>query len=167
MSFEHFTKKIFISAKLQTIYWCWACTNGYTSWFLQEAQFYRNNTVLPPDELIQAGDNYSWKWHNWNPKESGTVLEANGKDKIVFSFAGDCKVMVTLKPKNNSVLVTLTQFDIPVDDKSKLEIYTGCSNGWTFWLTNLKAFLEHNILLNETKINLSNEPLAGFQFVNI
>jgi len=25
----------------------------------------------------------------------------------------------------------------------------GCSQGWSFWMVNLKAWLEHGILLNE------------------
>jgi hypothetical protein len=48
-----------------------------------------------------------------------------------------------------------------------MNIHVGCSNGWTFWLANLKAFLEHGILLNETTMDLREIPLANFQFVNI
>jgi len=48
-----------------------------------------------------------------------------------------------------------------------LEIHYGCSNGWTFWLANLKAYLEHGILLNETEIDLRGEELAGYEFVNM
>jgi hypothetical protein len=29
-----------------------------------------------------------------------------------------------------------------------MEIFVGCITGWTFWLTNLKAYLEHNITLH-------------------
>ena len=39
-----------------------------------------------------------------------------------------------------------------------LENYAGtiwiARNGWTFRLTNLKAYLEHGVLLNETEIDL-------------
>jgi len=63
------------------------------------------------------------------------------------------------------VLVSLSQSEIPQDEKSKLEIFYGCSNGWTFWLANLKAYLEHGILLNETKIDLRGFDLAGYEFV--
>ncbi len=59
------------------------------------------------------------------------------------------------------------QFEIPIDEDSKLEVHCGCSNGWTFWLTNLKAFVEHGILLNETEINVKENVLAGYQFVNM
>jgi len=90
----------------------------------------------------------------------------NGKNYLEISFESS-KVSIELQPKNNATLVILTQFEIPINDESKLKIYFGCSNGWTFWLTNLKAFVEHGILLNETKINLQENELAGYEFVNL
>jgi len=76
-------------------------------------------------------------------------------------------VSVHLEEKNHAVIVSLKQFNIPEDDESKLKIHFGCSNGWTFWLTNLKAYIEHGILLNETTINLKDNELAGYTFVNM
>jgi len=76
-------------------------------------------------------------------------------------------VSVSLEDRNGVVIVSLKQFNIPEDDQSKLKIHFGCSNGWTFWLTNLKAYVEHGILLNETKIDLKNNHLAGWVFVNM
>ncbi len=92
---------------------------------------------------------------------------ANGTDQIEFSFAGHCKVTITLQEEKNNVLVMLKQSNIPTDEKNKMNIYVGCSNGWTFWLANLKAFLEHGILLNETTMDLKKIPLSSFQFVNM
>ncbi|MBT8283480.1 MAG: SRPBCC domain-containing protein, partial [Muriicola sp.] len=74
---------------------------------------------------------------------------------------------VKLEAEGDQVLVTLIQTNIPTDEKNKMNIHVGCSNGWTFWLANLKAYLEHGILLNETKNDLRNIPLASFHFVNI
>ena len=84
----------------------------------------------------------------------------------MFTF-DDSKVSVKLEEKHNVTIVTLTQFEIPEDDESKFRIHFGCSNGWTFWLTNLKAYLEHGILLNETEINLQENELSGYVFVNM
>jgi len=44
--------------------------------------------------------------------------------------------------------VLLIQDDIPTDEKSKIEFFVGCSIGWTFWMINLKAYLEHNVTLH-------------------
>jgi hypothetical protein len=72
-----------------------------------------------------------------------------------------------LEDHGKAVLLTLRQFEIPTDEENKLNIHHGCSNGWTFWLANLKAYLEHGILLNETEFDLRDIPLSGFEFVNM
>jgi len=103
-----------------------------------------------PDELVQKGDLFSWKWYNRDFTEKGEVLEANSRDTISFTFGAGGNVSVTLKPADADGLteVILKQYDIPTDDKSKMDIYVGCSTGRTFWLTNLKAYLEHGITLH-------------------
>jgi len=168
LGFDAFTKKIYIDASKEKIYWCWGTADGICTWFLSSA-FYQNKKGEQRDanSFIEKGDTYTWKWYNWDGEETGQILEANDTDKIEFSFAGHCKVSVTLQEEKNKVLVTLTQSNIPTDEKNKMNIHVGCSNGWTFWLTNLKAFLEHGILLNETTMDLREIPLASFQFVNM
>lgn len=153
---------------MQKIYWCWATTEGISSWFLKNAQYEaQNRQIRKPDEHIQKGDAYIWEWYNWDGKEKGKVLKANGVDFLELTFASPSKVSITLEDNVTSVLLTLKQYNIPTDEENKLAIHHGCSNGWAFWLTNLKAYLEHNILLNETEIDLREVPLAGFQFVNM
>ena len=168
LSFDAFTKKIYIKTSLEKLYWCWGTPEGIASWFLRKAIYITaDNNERKPSENIQAGDTYNWSWHNWDESETGKVLEANGKDKIVFSFANVCKVSIHLENRENAVLVTLIQSEIPTDDKNKLEIHYGCSNGWTFWMANLKAWLEHGIKLNETEFDLRNEELSGYEYVNM
>jgi len=167
LQWNSFSKKIYIHTTVERLYDLWATAAGISSWFLQSAE-YKTQTGLIRNATtpIQKGDSYTWRWHNWEGKEEGTVLEANGKNYLEISFESS-KVSIELQPKNNATLVILTQFGIPINDESKLKIYFGCSNGWTFWLTNLKAFVEHGILLNETKINLQENELAGYEFVNL
>lgn len=168
LTFDSFTKKIYIKAPLEKLYWCWATKEGIESWFLRKAQFINKEGKLRNStEQIKAGDSYTWEWHNWDGQEKGSVLQANGKDFMEILFAAPSKVSVTLENKDSAVLVTLKQYDIPTDEKSMLNIHYGCSNGWSFWLANLKAYLEYGILLNETEFDLTNIPLAGFQFVNM
>ena len=166
--FNGFTRKIYIKAPPEKLYACWATPKGICSWFLLEARYSSaDGKQRVPEEQIQPGDRYTWKWHNWNGQEEGQIVQANGKDFLEFSFAGVSTVSVKLEDRGQAVLVTLQQYGIPTDEESKLNIHFGCSNGWTFWLANLKAYLEHGILLNETKIDLTNEPLASFEFVNM
>ena len=168
LSFESFVKKIYIRATLEKLYGCWATQEGICSWFLREAVYRtEDGKQRGPDEKIQVGDRYTWRWFNWDGEESGEILEANGNDTLTFSFADFCNVTVSLQREGEDILLTLEQSNIPTDEESKMNIHVGCSNGWTFWLANLKAYLEHGILLHETGKDLGSDPLAGFQFVNM
>ncbi|NNJ90015.1 MAG: SRPBCC domain-containing protein [Eudoraea sp.] len=168
LGFDAFTKKIYINAPIESLYRCWSTADGICSWFLSNANYTtKKGEERTANSFIEKGDTYIWKWYNWDGEEIGQILEANGKDMIQFSFAGHCKVTVTLQDGKNNVLLTLVQSNIPTDEKNKLNVHVGCSNGWTFWLANLKAFLEHGILLNERTMDLREIPLASFQFVNI
>ncbi|GAA4277822.1 SRPBCC family protein [Aquimarina mytili] len=167
LEWNSFTKKIYIHTTVEKLYDLWATEHGISSWFLKKAT-YKNaeGEIRNPLEHIEKGDTYIWQWHNWDGKEEGKVLEANGKNYIEITFETS-KVSVLLEKVNDITIITLTQFDIPTDDESKLRVHFGCSNGWTFWLANLKAFIEHGILLNETEIDLRENELAGYQFVNM
>ena len=167
LQWHSFEKKIYIKSTIKKLYKLWSTEKGITSWFLSKAEFRNGNGKKRSEtDSINTGDTYTWYWHNWDGKADGTILQANGKNYIEFSFEGS-KVSVTLEEKNDVVIVTLKQFEIPEDDESKLRVHFGCSNGWTFWLTNLKAYLEHGILLNETEINLKENELSGYVFVNM
>ncbi len=167
LEWNSFTKKIYIHTTIERLYDLWATEKGITSWFLKKAR-YKNmeGQTRAPLEHIEKGDTYTWQWHNWDGKEEGKVLEANGKNYLEITFETS-KLSILLEKINNVTMVTLTQFDIPTDDESKLRVHFGCSNGWTFWLANLKAYIEHGILLNETEIDLRENKLAGYQFVNM
>ena len=168
MSFDSFIKKIYLKTSLDKLYWCWATKEGICTWFLRSAQYASKEGKLRDlKEKIKIGDEYIWEWHNWEGQEKGVILQANGTDFIEFSFAEVSKVSISLEKKEEAILLTLKQYEIPTDEKSKMNIYNGCSNGWTFWLANLKAYLEYGILLNETEFDLTKEPMAGHVFVNM
>jgi len=167
LTWDSFTKKIYIKTDQEKLFDLWATQTGICSWFLSNAEYKRNKSTIASDERIKAGDLYTWRWHNWDGKETGRILEIVPNSLIRFSFAEHCEVKVQLEQVNDAVLLSLTQSNIPLDDKSKLEIFYGCGNGWTFWLANLKAYLEHGILLNETEVDLRGNELAGYEFVNI
>ncbi|PNQ73340.1 hypothetical protein C1T31_07425 [Hanstruepera neustonica] len=167
LQWHSFEKKIYIKSTVEKLYELWASEKGITSWFLSQAKFKdKNGNLKDKTEFVQNRDTYTWHWHNWDGEANGTILQANGKDYLEFTFEGS-KVSIKLEEKNGVVIVILKQFEIPEDDESKLRIHFGCSNGWTFWLTNLKAFVEHGILLNETEINLKENELSGYVFVNM
>lgn len=143
-----FTKRIFIKKSVEEVYRCWATKSQIETWFLEKAEYKSNEELRKPDELIQKGDHFSWKWNNWDIVEEGQILDANGKNFVSFTFGSGGNVDVELNDIDNFTEVVLKQYEIPTDEKSKIDIYVGCSTGWTFWLTNLKAYLEHGITLH-------------------
>lgn len=168
LAFSEFTKRIYLRAPLEQIYNLWGTPDGICRWFLRDATYTdASGQKRGGTDLITAGDRYEWFWHNWEASEKGEVTKANGRDVLEFSFAGVSHVRITLEPGKEGVLLNLRQYGIPTDEDSKLNLHYGCSNGWTFWLANLKAFLEYGVLLHETDLDLKEFPLAGFEFVNI
>lgn len=144
-----FKRRIVIEKPIRTIYDCWSTRHHMEKWFLEKAIYTgKGDQQRKMDENVQAGDTFEWKWNNWDFTESGTILSANGKDAISFTFGEGGKVHVTLKAIGEATEINLTQEEIPSDEKSKQEIFVGCATGWTFWLANLKAYLEHGITLH-------------------
>ena len=142
-------RRITINKPLDVLYNAWTSQAQMETWFLEKAQYFdKSGEARKPDEPIQKGDAFIWKWHNWDFDEKGEILEANGRDRISFTFGNGGIVHVELKYFNSATEVMLTQEEIPTDEKSKMNYYVGCSTGWTFWMANLKAWLEHGVLLH-------------------
>lgn len=143
-----FKKRIFIDKSLNDVYSAWATQYKMEIWFLENSFFLDpSGQARNPDEPIQKGDTFIWKWNNWEIEEKGEILEANAKDRISFTFGKGGIVHVEMKDSKGCTEVILTQEEIPSDEKSKMDYYVGCSTGWTFWLANLKAWMEHGVLL--------------------
>lgn len=146
-----FSRRIYIDSEMQEVYDAWTVPDRIEEWFLESADYTNpSGEELPKTNNCSAGDRYSWKWHNWEHKEDGEVIEANGKDYIKFSFA-DGTVSVKLTEEDDMTRIDLLQEGIGQDEKSRYNIFYGCSLGWSFWMVNLKAWLEHGITLNETR----------------
>lgn len=138
-----FTRKIAIKAPLVTVYDAWAKPSEIEKWFLSEAKYLREeDTPVNHNEPVQAGDRYAWRWYLYNLTEEGKITEANNKDHVQFTFAGNCLVDVKLSAENGYTVVELTQSNIPTDEDSQRDIRLGCHTGWSFYLVNLKSVYE-------------------------
>lgn len=145
-----FEKRIFIQKPIRIVYESWATKEKIENWFLEKADYFHLQNPRKHGEYIEAEDHFIWKWHNWEFEEEGKIIEANGNDRISFTFGDGGIVHVVLKEKNQMTEVVLRQENIPTDEKSKQDIFVGCATGWTFWLTNLKCYLEYGITLHAT-----------------
>lgn len=138
-----FELKIAVKAGIQDMYYAWTQAGQVEKWFLQECIYLRNEAPLTAEETVHTGDTYAWRWHFFEETEHGEIREANGKDFLQFSFAGNCLVDVQLEPAGDYTLIRLRQHNIPIDEASQFGIRIGCVEGWTFYLTNLKSVYEY------------------------
>ncbi len=150
-----FTTKIAIKAKLHNIYKAWTVASAIEKWFLSKAIF-ADTTEMPIDrnKPIEKGYTYAWNWYLFDATEQGKITNANGKDFVQFTFAGNCLVDINLSTQDDYVIVELTQKNIPTDDHSKREIRLGCHTGWSFFLVNLKSVYEGGLDLRNKDTRL-------------
>jgi len=154
-----FTCKINIDRPVEAIYDAWTIPQQLEQWFLRDANFLRSNSTLREKFLhVNRGDTYTWLWHGYpdTVAEKGEVLMANEIDKLQFSFTAGGIVTVDIGEVMGETIVMLTQEKIPTDEKGKVNYHIGCLGGWTFYLANLKSFLEGGIDLRNKNIALGN-----------
>ncbi len=155
---SRFTVKININAPLESIYMAWTIPEMLEKWFLRRAVFHTNGDTCAPGKMIQEGNKYEWYWHGHNDDvvEKGEVIEIDGIRKLVFSFTAGALVTVDIGEVAGEKIVMLTQEKIPTDEHGKVSYHMNCKTGWTFYLANLKSYLEGGIDLRNKNIMLAN-----------
>lgn len=155
-----FTKKIAVKADLATIYNAWTKSGELEKWFLKEADFFSTaNEALDKNSKATEGNGYRWLWYLYTDEMKGTLKSANGKDQLQFTFEGTCLVDVKLSELDDYTIIELRQHNIPTDDSSKKFLRLGCSNGWHFYLCNLKSVYEGGLDLRNKDTAL--EPMIN------
>ncbi len=158
-SWSTFSRRIPVNASIEKLYAAWATQAGLEQWFLRQAVFTSpEGTLRGREELVQASDRFLWLWHGWSDDhpEKKEILAANDKDFFQFSFSGNCIVSVEITTEQNVNFVNLTQSKIPENLDPKENLHVACSNGWTFYLTNLKSVLEGGLDLRNRDLTIQN-----------
>lgn len=138
-----FKKRIAIKSSLDKVYDAWTKANELEKWFLKKVLFYDSNgTSINPDRNVQTGAKYEWLWYLFEDPMNGRIVSANAKDFIQFTFEGETLVDVNLEENGDYIIINLHHHNIPTDNESKQYIRLGCTNGWTFYLANLKSVYE-------------------------
>jgi uncharacterized protein YndB with AHSA1/START domain len=152
---DKFTKRITINTGINKVYDAWSTKGGIESWFLRKSVFSRNGNELLPREQIKKEDTYKWLWYGYGDEvaEYGRIVEANGKDMLQFTFTGNCIVTVKIYKEDKEIITELIQENIPEDDDPATNLYVGCGEGWTFYLTNLKSVLEGGLDLRNKNVD--------------
>lgn len=152
-----FTKRIPVSASISTAYKAWSTQDELEKWFLRKAEFITPDKRLRNrNDPFQKGDKYEWYWHGYPDTvfEKKAILEANRKDFLQFGFSGDCIVSVKLIAQEEETIVELTQENIPEDNNPATNLLVGCGEGWTFYLANLKSYLQGGIDLRNKNVKI-------------
>ena len=137
---SQFTQRVAVAAPVDKVYNMWTDPKQLRSWFVADARM-----------DLKKGGEYEWTWFGGG-KEKGKILGSKKPSMLAFTFANSKCEVVVKKDKSGS-LVILKQYDIPTGEDEKVNIHLNCSCGWTFYLTNLKTFLEFGIDLRETDLN--------------
>jgi hypothetical protein len=142
-----FTLRILIRANIQDVYNAWSKASELERWYTKSAAHFNNEKrPIGADEPAQTGFFYSWEWYLNDGMENGKFLVANGRDRIQFTFAGDCIVDVRLSEKlGEYTQVELQMKNIPTDELSKQEIRLASHTSLSFYLVNLKSICEGGI----------------------
>ena len=150
-----FTKRIAVKSSLPEIYAAWTVASSLEKWFLERVVFQDAAGNLPEtDKPVESGTHYKWYWYLDATPMQGEILSTNGKDFLQFTFEGSSIVDVKLSTLDEYVIVELRHHNIPQDDNSRQHIRLGCSNGWAFYLHNLKSVYEGGIDLRNKDAKL-------------
>ncbi|PSL43886.1 uncharacterized protein YndB with AHSA1/START domain [Chitinophaga niastensis] len=159
---SRFVLKIPVKSTIQQAFDAWNSPAALESWFLRRADFTNEaGEQRAAHSPLEKGDEFSWYWHGFTDEsaEHGEILATNGHDYLQFLFGKAGIVTVRISAAEGSTIVELQQESIPLDETSRVNYYIGCSNGWTFYLANLKSLLEGGL-------DLRNKNVALQQVVN-
>ena len=152
-----FSKQIFIDADPETVFRAWATPGEIIRWFIAEARYTdAEGRQRYPNEMVAAGDTYWWRWHQ-EYVEIGKVLSVGPGHTMTFTFGEQANkapdpIVVTINcyEDDGQTRLELIQSNMPDTPTAHHSWHMGCCNGWSFFMTNLKALLEHNADLRET-----------------
>ncbi len=140
--------KTWIKSDVESIKNAWISAEQITKWFLTRAEHF-DSTGQPVDEAKEGG-RYVWTWVEGS-QDQAQIIEVSASRFVFGWFEGNGTVTVTWEPDPaGDVLVKIHQemHDGTLDER--IYAQKECHLGWAFFITNLKAWLEHGIDLRET-----------------
>jgi uncharacterized protein YndB with AHSA1/START domain len=153
-----FERRIFINARPEAVFRAWAVPQEIIKWFIAKANCRAaDGTPRPSSQLVSAGDTYFWEWHQ-DLRTQGTILEVIENEKLVFTFGdkepgSEGKIIVTVLvslTEDGITLLRLIQENMADTPQAHVSWHMQCNLGWSFFMTNLKGLLEHEVDLRET-----------------
>lgn len=143
-----FDLHVAIDAPPQRLLEAWSTIRGMESFFVEMMRITGpDGSERPPDEPAQHGDPFIWRWHSGRTLQ-GEYLSVTDEE-VGFTFE-DSRVRVSAVPYRGGSLLRLRQYDIPDDEEARMHIHANCRGGWVYFLTVLKALMEHGVDARDT-----------------
>ncbi|MFI5135298.1 MAG: hypothetical protein ACHQD9_05560 [Chitinophagales bacterium] len=152
-----FTLQISVRAETQSVYNAWAVPTALEKWLVSKAEFSIAFTILKSQfDLVQDGDCFEWSWKHDGILDGvkGKIVEANGENFLRFILDDTSMLCVTIRKENGETLVELFHKNISANDEALIVNYLSYLKEWSFYLTNLKSFLEGGIDLRTKEIRI-------------
>jgi uncharacterized protein YndB with AHSA1/START domain len=171
----YFKRRIYIkNTKSMKLFKKWATPRGITEWFIATSQYEDENGHLrEPDEVVQAGDRYSWMFHNGN-RAIGEVMEVRMNYLFKFTFGENDPgsgeqviVTVTFHDEGDQTWFDLLQENMSESEFGRVNYYISCNMGWVFHMNNLKSIIEtgHDLRVTDKKRMHVDAP-SGYSLEN-
>ncbi len=144
IEWTRFRNWLVIEATPDRVFRAWATSGGMESFFVEAMQFRSvDGSLRGTDDIAKQGDTYAWRWDSGRASAGSVLAVANGRT-ITYTF-GDCKFRIEVHPYKGGTLLELEQFDMANDEETRMHVHTNCRTAWAYFMTNLKAVLEHGI----------------------
>jgi uncharacterized protein YndB with AHSA1/START domain len=146
----YFRRRIYLNnCTREDLFKKWATPKGLTDWFIEKAEYnYGNNNLRKPDEIVQADDIYTWKFHKGSVV-TGKVLEVSENFLFKFTFGKkephsneDVIVTATIHETNGRCCCDILQENMSDSKYGRVNYYISCNMGWMFHMNNLKSIYE-------------------------
>ena len=129
-----FSLKIEIMAPPEKVYQAWTDDAKIVKWFVEKA-------VIEPKKngriyLVWLGEIAA--------EYRVTAVRKNGLFGFTFGENAE-EVLVRIRKSGHGSVCELRQFNLKTGPADRVAWHMGCKTGWTFFLANLKAWLEHGI----------------------
>ncbi len=131
---SQFTLRIAIKASPAKLFRAWTHAKTVSAWFTEKTE------MVP-----KTGGRVYFEWAAGDKFETNFISVVKNR-RIIFPFGtkGE-EVEVKFRKDGRGSICELHQYNMPTSPKSKWEMHRGCLQGWTFFLANLKAYLEHGV----------------------
>lgn len=138
-----FIKRIHVNRSREDLWCALATAAGICSWFTHVTEFHdESGYPLPGDRFAEVGFTVHWEWTE-GTGEDVRVLGVSPGESVRFSwYDGEGWVEFRAREHAGRSFVEIEQRMESSDLAFLQDVYVGCSEGWVFFLANLKSVLE-------------------------